>query len=156
MNRITPALLFLHFFIFVTAHPGVTATGTDIARLKKAGLGDKTVQLIVQEKVIETALFSTEDFVNMKKAGVSDKTMQALIENGSFLTNSKPIVYGRQTQSVRQITVHDIIDLKNNGVSDSIIQSVIEATTACDEKDRERAWRMLEHLRLRIVNSPER
>ena len=153
MNRITSALLFISFVFFVSAYPGVAATGNDIARLKKAGLSDKTIQLIVKEKVIETALFSTEDFVNMKKAGINDMTMQVLIKNGSFLTNSKPIVYGRQTQSVRQITVHDVIDLKNNGVSDSIIQSVIEATTTGDEKDRERAWRMLEQMRLRIVNS---
>ncbi|MGD9291122.1 MAG: hypothetical protein PVG74_26120 [Desulfobacterales bacterium] len=156
MYRKTPALLFLAFIIFVTAHPGVTATGNEIAKLKKAGLGDKTIQLIVQEKVIETALFSTEDFVNMKKAGVSDKTLQALIEKGSFLTNSAPIVYGRQTQSVRQITVQDVINLKINGVSDSVIQAVIEATTASDVKDRERAWRMLEHMQLRIVNSKDR
>ena len=156
MNRKTPVLLFLSFMVLVTAHPGGTATGNDIAKLKKAGLGNRTIQLIVQEKVIETAAFSVDDFVNMKNAGVSDKTLQILIKEASFLNNSEPIVYGRQTQSLRHITVQDVIHLKNNGVSDSVIQSVIEATTTGDERDRERAWRMLEHMQLRIVNSSDR
>ncbi len=156
MNRKAPALMLWAFFIFVAAPPGITATGNDISKLKKAGLGDRTIQLIVQEKVIETAAFSVEDFVNMKKAGVSDKTLQILIKKGSFLINTDPIVYGRQTRSVRQLTVQDVIHLKSNGVSDSVIQSAIEAATSSDERERERAWRMLEHMQLRIVNSSDR
>ena len=110
-------------------------TGKEIIQLKKAGVGDKTIQLIVKEKVIETAALSVEDIVNMKKAGVND---------------SEPVVYGRENQSIRHISAQDVINLKNNGVSDNIIQSVIEATKSSDEKDRERAWRMLENLKLRI------
>jgi hypothetical protein len=125
-------------------------TGKDIFELKKAGVSDTTIQLIVKEKVIETAAFSVDDIVNMKKAGVTEKTLRILIEEGSFLSNSEPIVYGRETRSIRHINAQDVINLKNNGVSDSIIQSVIEATRSGDEKDRERAWRMLENMDLRI------
>jgi hypothetical protein len=125
-------------------------TGKDILELKKAGVSDKTLQLIVKEKVIETAAFSVDEIVSMKKAGVTEKTLQILIKESSFLGNTEPIVYGRETQSIRHISAQDVINLKNNGVSDSIIQSVIEATKSGDEKDRERAWRMLENMDLRI------
>jgi hypothetical protein len=126
-------------------------TGKDIFKLKKAGVSDKTIQLIVKERVIETAAFSVDDIVNMKKAGVTEKTLRILIKEGSFPANSEPIVYGRETQSIRYISVQDVINLKNHGVSDRIIQSVIEATKSGDEKDRERAWRMLENMDLRIL-----
>lgn len=150
MNRNIPAILFFLFFVFIIAHPGATVTGKDIFKLKKAGVSDKTIQLIVKEKVIETAAFSVDDIVNMKKAGVTEKTLRILIEEGSFLGNSEPIVYGRETQSIRYINAQDVINLKNNGVSDSVIQSVIEATKSEDEKERERAWRMLQNMDLRI------
>ena len=150
MNRNVPAILFFLFFVFIIAHPGATVTGKDMLELKKAGVSDKTIQLIVKEKVIETAAFSVDDIVNMKKAGVTEKTLRILIEEGSFLGNSEPIVYGRETQSIRYINAQDVINLKNNGVSDSVIQSVIEATKSEDEKERERAWRMLENMDLRI------
>ena len=150
MNRNVPAILFFLFFVFIIAHPGATVTGKDVFELKKAGVSDKTIQLIVKEKVIETAAFSVDDIVNMKKAGVTEKTLRILIEEGSFLGNSEPIVYGRETQSIRYINAQDVINLKNNGVSDSVIQSVIEATKSEDEKERERAWRMLENMDLRI------
>jgi hypothetical protein len=150
MNRNVPAILFFLFFVFIIAHPGATVTGKDIFKLKKAGVSDKTIQLIVKEKVIETAAFSVDDIVSMKKAGVTEKTLRILIEEGSFLANSEPIVYGRETQSIRHISAQDVINLKNNGVSDRIIQSVIEATKSGDERDREWAWRMLENMDLRI------
>ena len=150
MNRNVPAILFPLFFVFILAHPGATVTGNDILELKKAGVSDKTIQLIVKEKVIETAAFSVDDIVNMKKAGVTEKTLRILIEEGSFLGNTEPIIYGRETQSIRHLNAQDVINLKNNGVSDSIIESVIEATRSDDERDRERAWRMLENMDLRI------
>ena len=104
MNRNVPAILFPLFFVFILAHPGATVTGNDILELKKAGVSDKTIELIVIEKVIETAAFSVDDIVNMKKAGVTDKTMRILIEEGSFLGNTEPIIYGRETQSIRHLS----------------------------------------------------
>ncbi len=156
MNRFVPAILYFLFFTFILAHPAATVTGKDILKLKKAGVSDKTIQLILKEKVIETAAFSVNDIVNIKKAGVTEKTLRILIKEGSFLSISEPIVYGRQTRPIRQISVKDIINLKNNGISDSIIQSVIEAIKSGDEKDRERAWRMLDNMRLRIYAPRDR
>ena len=156
MHRNVPAILFLLFLVFILAHPGAAVTGKDISEMKRAGVSDNTIELIVQEKVIETAAFSVDDIVNMKKAGVTDKTLRILIKEGSFTGHSEPIVYGRETQSIRQISVQDVIDLKNNGVSDNIIQSVLEAIKSSDEKDRERAWRMLENMHLRIYTPGDR
>ena len=156
MNRNLPTILFFILFIFLIAHPGATVTGKDILKLKKAGVSDNTIQLIVKEKVIETAAFSVDDIVNMKKAGVSEKTLQILIKESSFQGISEPIIYGRETLSIRHITVQDVINLKNNGVSDSVIQSTIEATKSKNEKDRERAWRMLDNMDLRIYTRGRR
>ena len=156
MNKTVSAILFFLFLIFVLAHPGVTVTGKDLVELKKAGISDRTIQLIIKEKVIETAALSVDEIVNMKKVGVNEKTLRILIKECSFLSNSEPIVYGRETQPIRHISAQDVINLKNNGVSDSIIQSVIEATKSSDEIDRERAWHMLENLNLRIDTRDDR
>ena len=156
MNKTVPAILLFLFLVFVLAYPGATVTGKDLVELKKAGVSDRTIQIIVKEKVIETAALSVDDIVNMKKVGVNEKTLRILIKECSFLSNSEPVVYGRETQSIRHISAQDVINLKNNGVSDSIIQSVIEATKSSDEIDRERAWHMLENLSLRIHTRGDR
>lgn len=156
MNKTFPAILVFLFLVFVLAHPGTTVTGKDLVELKKAGVSDRTIQLIAKEKVIETAALSVDDIVNMKKMGVKEKTLQILIKECSFLNNSEPVVYGMETQSIRHISAQDVINLKNNGVSDSIIQSVIEATKSSNELDRERVWHMLENLNLRIHTRGDR
>jgi hypothetical protein len=156
MNKTVSAILSFLFLIFVLAHPGATVTGKEVVELKKAGVSDKTIQLIVKEKVIETAALSVDDIVNMKKVGLTEKTLRILIKECSFLNNSEPVVYGRETQSIRHISAQDVINLKNNGISDSIIQSIIKATNSSDEKDRERAWHMLENLNLRIHTRGDR
>lgn len=131
-------------------------SGKDLVELKKAGVSDRTIQLIVKEKVIETAALSVDDIVNMKKVGVNEKTLRIMIKESSFLSNSEPVVYGRETQSIRHISAQDVIKLKNNEISDSIIQYIIEATKSSDEIDRERAWHMLENLNLRIHTRDDR
>ncbi|MGD1974955.1 MAG: hypothetical protein PVH37_12635 [Desulfobacterales bacterium] len=131
-------------------------TGKDLVELKKAGISDKTIQLIAKEKVVETAALSVDEIVKLKKMGVNEKTLQILIKECSFLNNSEPVIYGRETQSIRHISAQDVINLKNNGVSDSVIQSIIEATNSSDELDRERAWQMLKNLNLRIYTRGDR
>ncbi|MGB5750114.1 MAG: hypothetical protein WBM69_24275 [Desulfobacterales bacterium] len=142
----------LSFFIcFLLTNPVWSLSGQNVVELKKAGVSDQTIQVIAKEKVIETAAFSIDDIVEMKKAGVSEETLQIIIKDGSHLKNSEPIVYGRSTQTVRDISPEEIINLKNSGVSDEVIQSVIKASKSDDQQDRERAWRMLENMRLRII-----
>ena len=137
-------------FVFFAVQPAAAVTGKDIVELKKAGVSDKTIQVIVKEKVIETAAFSVEEIVSMKKAGVGETTLQIIIKEGAFPANPAPIVYGEKTRSLRHISPQDVINLKKNGISDSVIEAVIEASCACNEKDRERAWRMLENMDMRI------
>ena len=89
MQRIFIAILSFFFFFLIIASPGATLSSEGIVNLKKAGISDKTIQLIVREKVIETAAFSVDDLVNMKKAGVSEETLRRLINDAkSFVVVS--------------------------------------------------------------------
>ena len=144
------------FLCFILANPAWSLSGQNVVELKKAGVSDQTIQVIAKEKVIETAAFSIDDIVDMKKAGVSEETLRVIIKDGSRLKNSEPVVYGRSTQTVRDISPEEIINLKNSGVSDEVIQSVIKAGKSDDQQDRERAWRMLENMRLRIIPRGQR
>lgn len=150
----TSIISFCLFLSFLLVSAAWAMSGQDVVVLKKAGVSDQTIQVITQEKVIETDAFSIDDIVAMKKAGVGEKTIQMIIKDGSFLKNREPIVYGRSTQSVRNISPEEVINLKQNGVSDEVIQSVIEASKSDDQQDRERAWRMLENMQLRVHVGP--
>jgi hypothetical protein len=150
MNRIIVAIFINLFWWFFLINPAWSLSGQNVVELKKAGVSDQTIQVIAREKVIETAAFSVDDIVAMKKAGVGEETLREIINYGSFLKNSDPVVYGRSTQSVRNISPEEVVNLKENGVSDEVIQSVIEASKSDDQQDRERAWRMLENMQLRV------
>jgi alanine-alpha-ketoisovalerate/valine-pyruvate aminotransferase len=149
MNRMTITFFYL-FLCFILTNPAWSLSGQNVVELKKAGVSDQTIQVIAQEKVIETAAFSIDDIVAMKQAGVGEETLRKIIKDGSFLKNSEPVVYGRSTQSVRNISPEEVINLKKSGISDEVIQSVIEASKSDDQQDRERAWQMLENMSLRI------
>jgi len=130
--------------------PAWALSGQHVVKLKKAGVSDQTIQIIAREKVIETAAFSVDDIVAMKKAGVGEKTLRMIIKDGAFTKRPGTVVYGRSTQTVRNISPEEIINLKARGVSDEVLQSVIEASRSDDQQDRDRAWRMLENSRLWI------
>ncbi len=145
----TAAIAFVSLWLGLMVTQSIWAlSGKHVVALKKAGVSDQTIGVIAREKVIETAAFSIEDIVAMKKAGVGELTLQMIIKDGSFLKDKEPAVYGRSTQSVRNISPADIVYLKNNGMSDEVIQSVIEASQSDDRQERERAWRMMENIRL--------
>ncbi len=150
MKKHAANLVHLLLWIVLTS-PAWALSGQNVVELKKAGVSDQTIQVIAQEKVIETAAFSIDDIVAMKKAGVGEETLQTIIKQGSFLKNSGPVVHGRSTQTVRNISPEEVIHLKKNGVSDEVIQSVIAASRSENEQERERAWRMLENMRLRLI-----
>ena len=127
MKRIIASVFGL-FLCLIFTDPAWALSSQNVVKLKKAGVSDQTIQVIVQEKVIETAAFSIEDIVEMKQAGVGDKTLQMLIKEGSFLRNSRPIVYGKDTRPIRFTTAGDVIALKQAGLSDEVIQAVIAVT----------------------------
>ena len=148
---------FFNLFLgFLLSNPVWSLSGQNVADLKKAGVSDQTIQVIAQEKVIETAAFSVDDIVEMKKAGVGEQTIRVILKEGSYLKDSDSVVYGRSTQTVRNISPEEIINLKKNGVSDEIIHSVVEASRSDDQQERERAWRMLENMRLRVITRDRR
>ena len=155
MKPITITILSLILCLFV-ANSARALSGQNVVKLKKAGVSDQTIDVIVQEKVIETAAFSIDDIVAMKKAGVGEQTMRKIIKDGSFTNKPKTVVYGKSTQSVRHLSPDDIITLKEKGVSDEVLQSVIKDSRSEDQEDRDRAWKMLENMDLRIDTRGQR
>ena len=129
-------------------------SGEEAIKLKKAGLSDETIQLMVKEKTIETCAFSAEEIVNLKKAKVSDKTIQMLIKEGSFMKNAGTVVYGKDIRPLKFATVKDIIELKNFGLSEKTIQAIISVTGKTgDDIQRERAWEMLKSMEIHVKKS---
>jgi len=147
---------FLFFFIITFAQPAAALSGKGVVQLKKAGVSDQTIQIIVQEKVIETAAFSVDDIVAMKKAGVGETTLQMLIKEGSFLKNSEPIVYGRNTRSIRFTTARDVIELKQAGLSDEVIQAIIAVTGERYYSQQEAAFDLLQGMGIVVDTRRER
>jgi hypothetical protein len=131
-------------------HPGVGLNSESIIRLKEAGLSDQTIQVIVAQKVIETAAFTVEEIVDMKKAGLSEETIQMIINESSFLKHSQPIVYGKAIRSIQFTTAQDIIELKKAGISDDVIQAIITVVGDSNESERNEALDLLEDMNIRI------
>jgi len=111
--------------IVLAAQQAMAISGSGIVALKKAGISDRTIEIIVEEKVIETAAFSVDEIVNMKKAGLGEETIRMLVREGSFLKDAQPIVYGNRMKSLRFTSAQDVIDLKKAGLSDEVIQAII-------------------------------
>ncbi|HUT43294.1 MAG TPA: hypothetical protein VMW95_03065 [Desulfobacterales bacterium] len=144
-------VIVLFIFIIICAKAGFCLSGEDTIKLKKAGLSDETIQLMVKEKTTETCAFTAEEIVNLKKAGVSDKTIQMLIKEGSFLKNAGTVVYGKDIRPIKFATVKDIIELKNSGLSEKTIQAIISVTgKTMDDIQRERAWEMLKNMEIYV------
>lgn len=121
-----------------------------IVRLKKAGISDMTIQLIVREKVVETAAFSVQEIIDMKKAGLSEKTIQMVVREGSFLKDTAPIIYGKDVRSIEFATAQDIIELKKAGISDEVIQAIIYVVGESSDSQRKKAWDLLRDLEIRV------
>jgi hypothetical protein len=121
-----------------------------IVRLKKAGVSDATIQVMVREKVVETAAFSVQEIIDMKKAGLSEKSIQMIIQESSFLKDTAPIVYGKDVRSIEFTTADDIIALKNAGVSNEVIQAIITVVGESTDSERKDAYRLLEDMDIRV------
>ena len=129
--------------LIIAAQPAESLSGKGIVQLKKAGVSDRTIQVIIQEKVIETAAFSIDEIVAMKQAGVGETTLQMLVKEGSFLKKSEPIVYGKDTRHLRFTTARDVIELKKAGLSDEVLQAIIAVTGERYYSQREEAYGLL-------------
>jgi hypothetical protein len=117
--------------------------GRSIARLKRAGVSDPTIELMVAERTVETAAFSVEDIVAMKAAGIGEGALQTILREGSFMKDREPVVYGNHLRPLRLVSAADLIELKRAGVSDEVLRAVVEATRPDADIDRERALQQL-------------
>jgi hypothetical protein len=115
----------------------------DAVRLKKAGVSDQTLEVMVQEKIIETAAFTVEEILAMKAAGIGENALQAILAEGSFLKDREPIVYGKELRSIRFTSAADIIELKQAGVSDEVLQAIIAVSRRDSDVDRDAALKLL-------------
>ena len=150
MKKTPLSIIVAILLVFLICHPGSGLNSDGIVRLKKAGVSDKTIQVIVQEKAIETAAFSIQEIVDMKAAGIGEETIQMVIKEGSFLKNSEPIVYGKDIRTIEFTGVQDIIDLKNAGVSDDVIRAIITVVGDSTDSERQEALDFLKDMHIRI------
>ena len=143
---ITVSILLVLFIVQL----GIGLNSESIIRLKEAGLSDETIQVIIAQKVIETAAFTVEEIVNMKKAGLSDETIRMAINESSYLKHFQPIVYGKAIRSIQFTTAQDIIELKEAGISDDVIQAIITVVGDSNESERKQALDLLKDMNIRI------
>lgn len=136
--------------LWLIAAPAFGLKSEDIVRLKKVGISDATIQLMVREKVVETAAFSVQEIIDLKKAGLSELTIQMVIREGSFLKDTAPIIYGKDLRSIEFTTADDIIALKNAGISNEVIQAIITVVGQSADTDRRDAYRLLENMQIRV------
>jgi hypothetical protein len=115
----------------------------DAVRLKKAGVSDQTLEVMAQEKTIETAAFTVDEILAMKTAGVGENTLQTILAEGSFMKDRDPVVYGKDLRSVRFTTAADIIELKKAGVSDEVLQAIVAVNRRDSDVDRDAALKQL-------------
>lgn len=147
MKKISLSSTITILFLFFLIASGLCLDGNEIIKLRQAGIGDDTIQLMVREKTTETCAFTVQEIIDLKEAGLGDETIQALIREGSFLKEREPVVYGKDIRSVNFTTAKDIIWLKDAGVSDETIQAII--TVGSDHAtgaEREKAWEMLRNM----------
>ncbi len=136
--------------LFLVTHPISGLNSESVVRLKEAGVSDRTIQVMVREKVVETSAFSVQDIIDMKKAGLSEKTIQMVIREGSFLKDTAPVIYGKDVRSIEFTTAQDIIELKKAGISDEVIQAILDVVGESSDSERKNAYDLLEDMEIRV------
>jgi hypothetical protein len=136
--------------LFIITHPISGLNSESIVRLKEAGVSDSTIQIMVREKVVETAAFSVQEIIDMKKAGISEKTIQMVIKEGSFLKDTAPIIYGKDVRSIEFTTARDVIELKKAGISDEVIQAILYVVGESTDSERKKAYDLLKDMEIRV------
>jgi len=143
-------LAFLSFsvvFYLVVSSLSVALNSDEIIRLKKAGISDETIQLLIKEKTQETHALTVSEVLTLKRAGLSEETIRLVIKESSFMKNREPTIYGENIRPIRLSTAQDLINLKKAGLSEDVIQAII-ICGAREENDSERgqAWEMLKNM----------
>lgn len=146
MKKTVSNIILLTLASLVLCHLAFCMDGKDLVKLNEAGIDDRTLQVILREKVIETCAFTVQEILDLKKAGMSNDTIRMVVESASFNSDTEPIEYGSHIKPIKFTGVNDIIDLKNAGVSDEIIRAMIAGTKNEDDEAHERAWEMLKNM----------
>jgi len=141
-------VFFVFSIIFLTAFSeGFCIDGQDIINLKDAGLSDKSITLMIKEKIAETCAFSVQEIISFKKSGLNNETICMIISEGSFIKDLEPVVYGDEIKSIKFITVKDIIEVKKAGINDTTIRAIINyGSKDRHDEEHERAWDMLKSM----------
>ena len=130
---------------------GFCMTDGDLVRLKKSGIADETVAVIVRTRAIETGAYTINEIVDLKRAGMSEKSIRSLVGAHPFSHKTEPTVYGKAFLKRRIPTVHEIIALKNAGVSDTVLEALIRRPeNDAQLQDQQRAWRMLDQMQIEV------
>jgi hypothetical protein len=73
-----------------------------------------------------------------------------VIQEGSFLKDTAPIIYGKDVRSVEFTTARDVIELKKAGISDEVIQAILYVVGESTESQRKDAWDLLRDMEIRV------
>ena len=118
--------------------------GASLVRLKRAGVSDAAIEVLVRERAIETAAFSVEEIIAMKAAGMGDAALQAVVVAGSFMRDREPVVYGNEMKPLALSSPADLIALKQAGVSDEVLQAIaLVSRGGSDAFERQQALEIL-------------
>lgn len=151
-NRsITLRLLAVFGLLLMIAGPVWSLTGAEIQKLHRAGIRGDLLQTIIRERTVETRALTVDELIALKQSGLSDSQITGLAIEKSFIRNREPVHYGDNTRGVKSLRIQDIERLKAKGISDEIIRDLIVASTRnANEDERQRAWRMLDNMRLYV------
>ena len=150
MKKTLIIISYITVLLFIMTHPISALNSESIVRLKEAGVSDVTIQMMIREKVVETAAFSVQEIIDMKKAGISEKTIQMVIKEGSFLKDTAPIIYGKDVRSIEFTTARDVIELKKAGISDEVIQAILYVVGDSTDSERKNAYDLLRDMEIRV------
>ena len=150
MKKTLIIIIAVAVLVFIITHPISGLNSESVVRLKEAGVSDTTIQIMVREKTVETAAFSVQEIIDMKNAGLSEKTIRMVIQEGSFLKDTAPIIYGKDVRSIEFTTAQDIIELKKAGISDEVIQAILYVVGESSDSERKNAYDLLENMEIRV------
>ena len=129
MNIIRHILLFTLLLHLQMTASAPAMSSDQIIRLKQAGISDETLQLMIQEKSIETASLTVEEVLDMKAAGIGEETLQTIIKSRSFMNHDQKVVYEVGPQGLQINSVEDLVVLKEAGLDEETIRAIITVTS---------------------------
>lgn len=127
--------------------PSFCLEPADMARLKRAGVGDNVIRAMIEEKSVETCAFTVEEVIGLKAVGFTDEEVERIIRGGSFLKGQKVLIYGKETVPINAVSVKDILDLKEKSIGEDVIKAIILISSGTSaNSERKEAWDLLKRM----------